>query len=146
MKKILLSLAITLTACSGGQDKKELLSDLVFLPAQQLQQKYENASPVDSTDNSVTLKFSDGYATVWYLDNDQKNAEVVRFKGLGFDPELFYNQLGWDLPHLDWQKSLGKMKVTDIHGINNATFVKSLDILDIQLENPQPQTFGKRKK
>ncbi|PCH69408.1 MAG: hypothetical protein COC06_07635 [Bacteroidales bacterium] len=134
---------ILFSSCSNN--KKELVNDLVFLNVKTLTAKYGEPNCC-SADNSIHFKLEDGInAMVFYKDAEMTKPEVVRVKGMDFDPELFYNDLGWDLPHLDWQQALGRMTVTGLKGIKNATYNKTGSMLNIVIDNPNIETFGKRK-
>lgn len=143
---VFLSLIIAvITFSSCGDNKKELVNDLVFLDVKTLTEKY-GESNCCSVDNSIHLKLEDDVsAMVFYEDAKMTKPEIVRVKGMDFDPELFYYDLGWDLPHLDWQKIIGKMTVTGLKGIKNATYSKAGSILNIVVDDPNVETFGKRK-
>lgn len=137
-------LVIALSSC--GNNKKELVDDLIFLSVNDLTQKYGEPSCC-SVDNSVVFKLeNDIKARVFYKDDKMTEPEVVRIKGMDFDPELFYSDLDWDLPHLNWQEALGKMTVTGLHGIKEATYNKKINTLNIVVDNPIIETFGKRKR
>lgn len=151
MKKILKTVMaligiVTIQSCSTGFDTQQLVNDLVFNAVEELNLKYKEVV-VDTFDNSISCKIQDeGTFTVWYSDAAMTTPEIVRLKGFNLDAELFYNDLGWDMPELNWEQSIGKMTVTDLYGINEAVYNKQTEILNIKISNPSPGSFGKRRK
>lgn len=149
-KALFLSYVLALFSCSSsGIDKKQLVEDLVFLPADEITTKYGGLDSLSAQydKESYIWYIEDGEekitCKVFYTDSTQENKDVVRVENAGFD-ELFYYQLDWDLPHLEWNEAFGKTRATEIHGVKEAMYHKGANTLNIILNNPKKSNFGKR--
>ncbi|MDC9722385.1 MAG: hypothetical protein PSN34_06385 [Urechidicola sp.] len=146
MKKVLFILLIgmTIVSCSKSNET-EIVNDFVFKSINDLTTKY-NHPEIDSITNRAEWHLDNNLiVTVFYRDKNLILPEVIRFKNLDVDYEIFYYDLGWDLPHLDWQPAFGKTKTTELYGMKEATYHRKANILSIVLDEPVKSTFGKRK-
>ncbi len=145
MKKTLFIALLVLISCSSSNET-EIVNDFVFMSINDLTVKYGQPHTEYLTNGAEWKLENDLTITVFYEDETLTEPQVIRFKNLDVDSELFYDDFGWDLPHLDWQQTSGKMKITQLHGIKEATFHKGANTLSIELDNPDSSTFGIRQK
>ncbi len=142
-KHLLLILLIIFTSCSKTEEIN-IVNDFVFSTMGELKLKYGKPR-TDLLNKVAEWQLKDNVTvTVFYEEDYLYTPSVIRFKNLDVDYEIFYYDLGWDLPHLDWKPALGKTTVNGLQGIKEATFHKGANTLSIELDNPQSQTFGKK--
>lgn len=149
LRLTIIATVLSMFGCSSGIDKKQLVEDLVFLPADEITTKYGGLDSLSAEFDklSYTWSLENGgdkiTCMVFYTDSTQENKDIIRIKNAGFD-ELFYYQLDWELPHLEWNEVFGKTRATEIHGIKEAMYHKGAKTLNIVLNNPKTSNFGKR--
>lgn len=140
---VLISTTMFITSCSNSTSQ-EVVKNAVFLNANELKEEYGDY--VVFSENQALWKLENGIKLmVWYSDSAMEKPDLIQLQNVDYSiPELFYDDLGWDLPYMDVDGSSKKIKVTKLYGMNEAIYHTPIKTLRIELNNPVISTFGKR--
>lgn len=140
MKKVILICSIILASCSGSQ--KDFMNDFVFKSSEELTEVYGEPQTAYLKNGAEWILENNIQVTVFYKSNDLQEAEIIRFKNIEIDEDLFYNDFGWELPLLSVDEVSQKTTANNLKGIKEAVYNKRIKLLSIILDNPKLDTFG----
>lgn len=147
--RLLLSITsfILLVSCGSSIDKKNLVNEFIFSDIPTLTKKYgepEKYSSSTSLDHSLTWRLNDDEdikVMMFYKTSDFEKPYVARFFNMEMS-YLFNDDLGWDPGTLKFNEPEQAMSVKNLKGIKEAKYKTELKLLNIVLDDPNPQTFG----
>lgn len=135
-------MSLLLISCGGG-NQKEIVNDFTFKSIEDLSTIYGKPI-INKALKSYEWKLDNNLKVLMFFETENmEKREILRFTNLDVDPDIFYYDLGWETPVF---KSNDFYTIAEgLQGIKKAMYQKNLQTLNIELDNPNSQSFGTKK-